>query len=83
MIQSFTDKVTESLFDGGPRKDYRHLPPDLLPIAVRPLKDELAGFHAIRVNDQWSIIFRWHGSDAFDRRCGANPFVQGGVKPCF
>lgn len=31
-----------------------------------PLKDELAGFYAIRVNDQWRIILRWQGSDAFD-----------------
>ena len=23
------------------------------------LKGELAGFHSIRVNDQWRIVFRW------------------------
>jgi proteic killer suppression protein len=26
---------------------------------LEALKGELAGFHSIRVNDQWRIIFRW------------------------
>ena len=26
------------------------------------LKGRLAGFHSIRVNDQWRIIFRWTGA---------------------
>ncbi len=25
------------------------------------LRGKLAGFHAIRVNDQWRLIFRWDG----------------------
>ena len=29
----------------------------------------LAGFHAIRVNDQYRIIFRFEGEHAFDVRC--------------
>jgi toxin HigB-1 len=31
------------------------------PLANRleALKGDLAGFHSIRVNDQWRIIFRW------------------------
>jgi toxin HigB-1 len=33
------------------------------------LVDELAGFHAIRVNDQYRIIFRFEGEHAFDVRC--------------
>lgn len=24
-----------------------------------PLKGNLAGYHSIRINDQWRIIFRW------------------------
>jgi toxin HigB-1 len=27
------------------------------------------GFHAVRVNDQYRIVFRFEGGDAFDVRC--------------
>lgn len=27
------------------------------------------GFHAVRVNDQYRIVFRLEGADAFDVRC--------------
>ena len=33
------------------------------------LGDDLAGYFAIRVNDQYRIIFRFDGHDAFDVRC--------------
>jgi toxin HigB-1 len=26
---------------------------------LEPLKDDRKGYHSIRVNDQWRIIFRW------------------------
>ncbi len=26
---------------------------------LEPLKGDLQGFHSIRVNDQWRLIFRW------------------------
>ena len=26
---------------------------------LEALKGDLAGFHSIRVNDQWRLIFRW------------------------
>jgi antitoxin HigA-1 len=26
---------------------------------LESLKDELAGYHSIRINDQWRIVFRW------------------------
>jgi proteic killer suppression protein len=29
----------------------------------------LRGFHAVRVNDQYRITFRFEGADAFDVRC--------------
>ena len=35
---------------------------------LEPLKGDLKGFHSIRVNDQWRIVFRWEGSDAHDVR---------------
>lgn len=28
------------------------------------LKGKLAGFHSIRINNQWRIIFRWEWQDA-------------------
>ena len=27
------------------------------------------GYHAVRVNDQYRIVFRFEGADAFDVRC--------------
>ena len=30
---------------------------------------DMAGHHAIRVNDQYRIIFRFDGHDAYDVRC--------------
>jgi proteic killer suppression protein len=28
------------------------------------LKGDLKGFHSIRVNDQWRLVFRWEGDHA-------------------
>ncbi len=28
------------------------------------MKGNLAGFHSIRINDQWRVIFRWSGNNA-------------------
>jgi len=30
---------------------------------------DLRGFHAVRVNDQYRIVFRFEGGDAFDVLC--------------
>ena len=30
------------------------------------LKGKLVGFHSIRINKQWRIIFRWEGQDAYE-----------------
>ena len=35
---------------------------------LEALKGGLKGFFSIRVNDQWRIVFRWEGADAFDVR---------------
>jgi proteic killer suppression protein len=32
------------------------------------LRRDLVGFHSIRVNDQWRVVFRWEGSDAHEVR---------------
>jgi proteic killer suppression protein len=36
---------------------------------LHALMGDLAGNHAIRVNDQYRIVFRFEGQDAFDVRC--------------
>ena len=35
---------------------------------LETLRGTLAGFHSIRVNDQWRIVFLWAGSDAHEVR---------------
>ena len=36
---------------------------------LHALAEELTGLHAIRVNDQYRIVFRFEGEHAFDVRC--------------
>jgi proteic killer suppression protein len=36
---------------------------------LHALTGELAGWHAIRVNTQYRIVFRFDGTDAFEVRC--------------
>lgn len=36
---------------------------------LHALGGDLAGYHAIRVNDQYRIIFRLDGHNAYDVRC--------------
>jgi toxin HigB-1 len=35
---------------------------------LEALKGECKDMHSIRVNDQWRLVFRWQGSDAYDVR---------------
>lgn len=30
---------------------------------LEALKDDLLGYHSIRVNDQWRVIFKWSSAD--------------------
>ena len=36
---------------------------------LHALTGDRADWHAVRVNDQYRIVFRFDGSDAFDVRC--------------
>jgi len=36
---------------------------------LHPLGGDMRGLHAMRVNDQYRIVFRFEGGDAFDVRC--------------
>ena len=33
---------------------------------LEALKGDRAGFHSIRINDQWRVCFRWVEGDTFD-----------------
>jgi proteic killer suppression protein len=35
---------------------------------LEALKGEWKSFHSIRVNEQWRVVFRWQGVDAYDLR---------------
>lgn len=54
--------------------DMLNAAPELLDLRSPPgnrleaLDGQLRGFHGIRVNDQWRIVFRWSGRDAHDVR---------------
>jgi toxin HigB-1 len=33
---------------------------------LEALKDDRQGFHSIRINNQWRIVFKWRGEHAFE-----------------
>ena len=33
---------------------------------LEALRGDFAGFHSIRVNQRWRIVFRWEGNNAYD-----------------
>ena len=35
---------------------------------LEKLRGDLNGFHSIRINDQWCVVFRWSDGDAHDVR---------------
>jgi proteic killer suppression protein len=35
---------------------------------LEALKGDLAGFHSIRINDQWRIVFQWDQGSAYQVR---------------
>ena len=49
--------------------DYAHKLTDLASPPgnrLEALKGNLAGFHSIRINDQWRVVFRWTDSGPAD-----------------
>jgi len=54
--------------------DYLNGASDLIDLEKPPgnrleaLKGDLRGFHSIRINNQWRIVFRWEGTDAYEVR---------------
>jgi len=50
------------LHEAGDLRDLKSPPGNRL----EGLKGDLKGFHSIRINDQWRVVFRWSGGNAFD-----------------
>jgi proteic killer suppression protein len=50
------------LHDAGGLKDLAVPPGNRL----ERLKGRWKGLHSIRINDQWRVVFRWRGGNAFD-----------------
>ena len=50
------------LHDAGELKDLRVPPGNRL----ERLKGSWKDFHSIRINDQWRVLFRWVGGNAFE-----------------
>jgi proteic killer suppression protein len=50
------------LHDASELKDLRVPPGNRL----EGLKGNWKGFHSIRINDQWRVVFRWERGNAFD-----------------
>ncbi|MDH5546704.1 MAG: type II toxin-antitoxin system RelE/ParE family toxin [Gammaproteobacteria bacterium] len=48
------------LHDAGDLDDLRVPPGNRL----ERLKGDLSGFHSIRINDQWRVIFKWENGNA-------------------
>ncbi len=54
--------VTLFLHDAAELKDLRVPPGNRL----EALRGEQKGLHSIRINDQWRVVFRWEGGNAFN-----------------
>ena len=50
------------LHDGSELRDLRVPPGNRL----ERLKGRWKGFHSIRINDQWRVVFRWEGGNALN-----------------
>jgi len=50
------------LHDAAELKDLREPPGNRL----EALKGDRKGFHSIRINEQWRIVFRWQSNNAYD-----------------
>ena len=70
-VKSLSDEVQRAalrkllILDAAARLDDLRVPPGN---RLEALRGDLRGFHSIRVNDQWRIVFRWSGTNASDVR---------------
>ena len=78
MIVSFANKLAEDLFEDKNSRFvrrkilYLHDDDELTDLKVPPgnkleaLKGNLLGYHSIRINSQWRIVFRWDNGNVQD-----------------
>ena len=72
MIETFGNALAEDLFDDKRTKLYLHDASELRDLRVPPgnrlerLKGRWKGFHSMRINDQWRVVFRWEGGNVHD-----------------
>lgn len=66
-------RIPQDVRDSALRKlDMIHAAVELNDLRTPPgnrleaLRGNLKGFHSIRINDQWRIIFRWETREAYD-----------------
>jgi plasmid maintenance system killer protein len=59
---SWTKQENENLNLASDLRDLKSPPGNRL----EGLKGDLKGFHSIRINDQWRVVFRWSAGNAFD-----------------
>ncbi len=80
MIQTFGHDLAEDLFYDRRTKATRSLATGLHRTARRKLlylppgnrlerlRGEWEGFHSVRINDQWRLVFRWSGGQSYEVR---------------
>ncbi|WP_420888072.1 type II toxin-antitoxin system RelE/ParE family toxin [Candidatus Nitronereus thalassa] len=61
-LRRITRRKLLYLHDAAELKDLRVPPGNRL----EALKGKLKGHHSIRINDQWRVVFRWEGGNAFN-----------------
>ena len=61
-IHTVLRRKLDQIYNAGNMNDLRAPPGNRL----EALKSELNGWHSIRVNDQWRIVFRWREETATD-----------------
>ena len=64
-FSAFTNVAIRKLtqLDAAQTLDFLRSPPGN---RLEALKGDFKGFHSIRINAQWRIVFRWQSSDAYD-----------------
>ncbi len=61
-IQHVARRKLRMINNAGNIKDLRIPPANRL----EKLKGDLKGYHSIRINEQWRIVFKWRLSDAYE-----------------
>lgn len=61
-LRAKTRRLLDQL-NAAPSVEFMRIPPGN---RLEKLSGELKGFWSVRINEQWRVIFRWQGDDAYD-----------------